>query len=187
MSREVAQTREELTQRLANISRANENPNTLSLSLERDEAKKSTVNGAWVWDTIIKYFPTADRLNWKNKYYPILKKAVMICQSRGVQIGIVHVYGRLSPKEKQWVKDGFYWKVQRFPKIGRLTKTDAKRLQDHKYNIINGFTKSAIRVLKSVGYSDDESKKIFLNGTLVKLQSENLLPNNVDKKLIEKK
>ncbi len=151
------------------------NPYTLSLYLEKNEAKVSIIDGAWIWDVIIKYFPLASHINWKT-YLPIVKKAIKLCNERGTNIAIVMMTGKLSKKEKKWLENGFYWRVQRFPRIGKITKKDAKMLQEHKYNIIRGLANSGKRVLTSVGYEVEEAKQIFFNGITKELEKKNLLP-----------
>lgn len=187
MSQAVRKAKEEAMEKYKKIMDAHSNPYALSLALEQDEAKLPIIDGLWAWDIVLKYFPLADANTWQE-YYEIVKKAVKICQKRGVQIGIVFMSTKLTPREKKWVENGFYWKVKRYPKIGRLGKTDAKKLQQHRYNVIGGITKGGLRVLQVAGYKEEEAKDIFLTGTMGKLEVMNLLPESVTpRKKIEHK
>ena len=159
------------------------NPLNLSLALEQDEAKQPIIKGPWIWDVVIKYFPLANRFNWKE-YAKIVKKAVKLCQERSINIGIVAMYGKLTKIEQTWLKNGFWWRIKKYQRVGRLTKQDAKMLQMHRYDVMNGISKGGINVLKSVGYKDEKAKTIFFNGLTQRLEKE-LLP---DKRLrLEKK
>ncbi len=188
MTEEVRKTKEEINSKYKQINEFFSNPYQLADALEKDEAKKSILKGAWAWDVVIKYFPLANRFNWKQ-YWLIVKKAVKLCQERNVNIGIVAMYGpKLSKRDEEWLKNGFWWRVQKFPKVGRISKQDAKMLQQHRYNVMDGISKGGINVLKSVGYKDEHAKQIFFNGLTKKLEVGNLLPNPKGKQLrLEKK
>jgi len=176
MSQDVRERKQELMKKYKQVTEYHSDPRVLSLALERDEAKISIVSGPWIWDVVVKYFPLATRDNWK-KNYEIVKKAVKICQELGVQIGIMFISGKLTKNEKTWVKNGFWWKIKRFPRVGRITKKDAKRLQQHRYQIIGGIAKGGMRVLTAAGYKEGEAKHIFLTGTVAQLGNMNLLPD----------
>jgi len=185
MSSAIRKDKEAITEQYQRIMDVNSNPKNLSLLLEADEAHISLVNGPWIWDVVLKYFPLAAKTNWKE-YAIIVKAAVKICQERGVQIGIVPMEGKLTKKEKEWVKNGFWWRINRFQRIGRLTKRDAIRLQEHRYCILGGVAKGGIKVLMASGYEKIEAKKLFMKGSLQKLSSMELLPEKKDfRKLLE--
>ena len=185
MSREIERNKKELIEKYKEIDKFFSNPLELSLHIEKYEAKKPLIQGAWAWDVVTKYFPLADRHNWKKKW-AIVKKAVKLCQERGVNVGIVSMYGEASKEEKEWLKNGFWWRVQKFPRLGRLTKTDAKMLQEHRYNVIRGIANGGQKILKSVGYKDEEAKQIFFRGMTEELVKKNLLPSGVRLKITNK-
>ena len=82
-----------------------------------------------------------------------------------------------------YIGNGYWWKVATYPRIGKITKRDAKMLQQHRYAVIGGIMKGGVRVLTAVGYEDDEAKKIFLGGTTKRLEADGLLDKNTQKKL----
>lgn len=180
MNETVKNDKQVIEERYRQITELYSNPLELSKALEREEARVSIIDGAWAWDVVIKYFPLANKDNWME-YYKIVKEAVKLCQERGVQIGIVPMAGIVTQREKEWLKQGFWWRVQKFPKIGRLTKTDAKMLQEHRYSIIGGIANGGINVLKSAGYTDEEAKKLFLTHSVEKLDTLHLLPQSLKK------
>lgn len=184
MSQEVKRNRQELEQKYIQMMELYSDPYKLSLALENDEAKIPLIDGPWIWDVVIKYFPLVTRTNWMD-YAEIVKKAVRISQERGVHIGIVPMQGKLTKREKEWMQGGFWWRVQKFLRVGRLTKKDARRLQEHRYSIITGISKGGIKVLKASGYGIEEAKIIFFNGSITKLAQKDLLPEKVYK--LEKK
>ena len=178
MSQEVRNDKEQIIKKYEHIMNLYSNPFNLSLALERDEANIPIIRGPWIWDVVVKYFPLVNQGNWKD-YAEIVKKAVKICVERGVQIGIVPMKGKLTKTEKKWTENGFWWRVQKFPRIGRLTKNDAKMLQLHRYNVIGGITKGGVNILKAAGYSDEESKSLFYKGSMEHLSSNSLLPQSI--------
>ena len=178
MSYAVRERRRQMEEEYNKIMNTNANPKILSLALEKDEANIPIMDAPWIWDVVVKYFPLAKQDNWVQ-YYSIVKKAVKICQQRGVHIGVVYITGKMTKREKEWIKNGFFWKVKRYPKVGRLGKLDAKRLQRHRYNVIGGITKGGIRVLKASGYKEEEAKNVFLAGSLARLEKMDLLPQSI--------